>query len=59
MEAAWRTKRKDHEIYLGVKYSMKNLILKAYETCWLKEIEDNILEFTVVSAMEMLDHLDT
>ena len=59
MEAAWTTKRKDHKIYLGVEDGMKNLIVKAYESCWLKEIEDDILEFTVVSAMEMLDHLDT
>ena len=59
MESAWTTKRKYHEIYLGVKDAMKNLILKAYETCWLEEIEDDILEFTVVSAMEMLDRLNT
>ena len=51
METAWTTKRKYHEIYLGVEDAMKNLIVKAYETCWLEEIEDDILEFTVVSAM--------
>ena len=59
MEAAWTTKIKDHEIYLGVEDAMKNLIVKAYKSCWLEEIKDNILEFTVVSTMEILDHLDT
>ena len=59
MEAAWTTQRKDHEIYLGVEDAMKNLIVKAYESCWLEEIENNILEFTVVSAIEMIDHLDS
>ena len=44
MEAACTTKRKDHEIYLGVKDAMKNLIVKAYESCWLEEIKDDILE---------------
>ena len=38
---------------------MKKLILKAYAPCWLDEIEDDILEFTVKSAKEMLDHLVT
>ena len=32
MEAAWTTKIKDHEIYLGVEDGMKNLIVKAYES---------------------------
>ena len=59
MEGAWRTERKDHEIYLGVEDAMKNLVVKAYESCGLEEIEDDILDFTVVSAMEMLDHLNT
>ena len=36
MEAAWTTKRKDHEIYLGVDDAMKNLIVKSYESCWLE-----------------------
>ena len=44
---------------LGVEDAMKDLIVKAYKSCWLEEIEDDILEFTVVSAMEMLNHLDT
>ena len=57
MEAVWTTKRKYHEIYLRVEDAMKNLILKAYESCWPEEIEDDILKFTMVSAMEMLDHL--
>ena len=59
MEAAWTTKRKDHEIYLGVEDAMKNLIVKAYKSCWLGKIENDILEFTMVSAMEMINHLDT
>ena len=59
MEAAWTTKIKDHEIYLRVEDAMKNLIFKGYESCWIEKIKEDILEFTVVSAMEMLDHLDT
>ena len=38
---------------------MKQLIVKAYAPCWIKEIEEDILEFTVKSAKEMLDHLVT
>ena len=38
---------------------MKQLIIKAYTPCWLGEIKDVILEFTVKSAKEMLDHLVT
>ena len=38
---------------------MKQLIVKAYAPCWPEEIEDNILEFTIKSAKEMLDHLVT
>ena len=38
---------------------MNQLIVKAYEPCWLEEIEDEILEFTVKSAYEMLEHLST
>ena len=38
---------------------MKLLIAKAYDRCWLEEIEDDILEFTIVSAMEMLAHIKT
>ena len=51
IEAAWTTKRKDHEIYHGAEDAKKNLIVEAYETCWLEEIEDDILEFSVVSTM--------
>ena len=36
MEAAWTTNRKYHEIYLRVEDAMKNLIVKAYKTCWLE-----------------------
>ena len=50
MEAAWETRRQDHKIYLSVKDEMKQLIVKAYTPCWLEEIEDDILEFTVKSA---------
>ena len=57
LETAWETRRQDHEIYLGIKDAMKQLIVKAYAPCWLEEIEDNILEFTVKSAKNMLDHL--
>lgn len=59
MEAAWTSKKKDHEIFLGVEDAMKILIAKAYDRCWLEEIEDDILEFTVVSAMEMLKHIES
>ena len=59
MEAAWETRRQYHEIYLGFKDAMKQLIVKSYAPCWLEEIEDDILEFTVNSAKEMLDHLVT
>ena len=38
---------------------MKQLIVKAYTPCWIEEIKDDILEFTVKSAKEMLDHLVT
>ena len=38
---------------------MKQLIVKAYAPCWLEENEDDILEFTVKSAKEMLEHLVT
>ena len=43
LEAAWETRRQDHEIYLSVEDVMKQLIVKAYATCWLEEIKDNIL----------------
>ena len=59
LEAAWETRRQDHEIYLGVEDAMKQLIVKAYPPCWIEEIEDEILEFTVKSVKEMLDHLVT
>ena len=59
LEAAWETRRQDHEIYLGVKYLMKQLNVKAYAPCWLEKIEDDIFKFTVKSAKEMLDHLFT
>ena len=59
MEAAWTAKKKYHEIFLGVKDAMKLLIAKAYDRCWLEETEDEILEFTIVSAMEMLAHIKT
>ena len=59
LEAAWETRRQDHKIYLGVKDEMKQLIVKAYAPCWLEEIEDDIIEFTVKSAKEILDHLFT
>ena len=36
MEAAWETRRQYHEIYLGVEYAMKQLIVKAYAPCWLE-----------------------
>ena len=36
---------------------MKQLMVKAYAPCWLEEIEDDILEFTVKSAKEMIDHM--
>ena len=38
---------------------MKQLIVKAYAPCWLEEINDDILEYTVKSVKEMLDHLVT
>ena len=50
LEAAWETRHQDHKIYLEVEDVMKKLIVKAYAPCWLKEIEDGILEFTVKSA---------
>ena len=59
MKAAWETGGQDNEIYLSVEDAMKQLIVKAYAPCWLKEIEDDILKFTVKSAKEMLDHLVT
>ena len=59
MEAAWEARRQDHDIYLGVEDAMKQLINKAYAPCWIEEIEDDILKFTVKSAKEMLDHLVT
>ena len=59
LEAAWETRHQDHEIYLGVKDAMKQLVVKAYALCWPEEIEDDILEFTVKSTKEMLDHLVT
>ena len=59
LEATWETRCQDHEIYLSVKDAMKQLIVKAYAPCCLREIEDDILEFTVKSAKEMLDHLVT
>ena len=59
MEAAWTAKRRDHEIFLGVEDAMKILIAKAYDSCWLEEIECDMLEFTVVSAMEMLTHIES
>ena len=36
LEAAWETRRQDHEIYLGVEDAMKQLIVKAYAPCWLE-----------------------
>ena len=59
LKAASEKRRQDHQIYLGVEDVIKQLIIKAYVPCWLEEIEDNILEFTVKSAKEMLDHLVT
>ena len=59
MEVAWTSIKKDHEIFLGVEDAMKLLIAKAYDRCWLEEIEDDILEFTVISAMEILEHIET
>ena len=59
LEAAWETRRQDHEIYLSVEDAMKKLIVKAYTPCCLKEIEDDILKFTFKSAKEILDHLVT
>ena len=38
---------------------MKHLIITAYYTCWLKEIEDGVLNFTYKTAKEMLSHLLT
>lgn len=59
IEAAWTAKRRDHEIFLGVEDAMKILIAKAFDSCWLEEIECDMLEFTVVSAMEMLTHIES
>ena len=36
---------------------MKQLITFAYDLCWLKEIEDNFLDFTHKTEFEMLKHL--
>ena len=38
MKAAWETGGQDNEIYLSVEDAMKQLIVKAYAPCWLKEI---------------------
>ena len=59
LEAAWEMRRQDNEICLSVKDAMEQLIVKAYAPCWIKEIEDDILEFTVKSEKEMLEHLVT
>ena len=57
MEADWDTRREEHEVYLGVEDAMKQLIINAYDLCWLKEIEDNFLDFTHKTEFEMLKHL--
>ena len=50
LEATWETRCQDQEIYLSAKDAMKQLIVKAYTPCWIEEIENDILEFTVKSA---------
>ena len=36
MEATWDTRQEEHEVYLGVEYLMKQLIINAYDSCWIK-----------------------
>ena len=44
-EAEYEIHREGHEFYLVVEYVMKQLIITAYDACWLEEIEDAILDF--------------
>ena len=57
MEAVWDTCREEHEVYLGVEYAMKKLIINAYDLCWIEETKDEILDFTHKTAFDMLKHL--
>ena len=57
MEAAWDTYQEEHKVYLGMEDAMEQLIIHAYDLCCLKEIEDNVLNFTNKSVFEMLKHL--
>ena len=59
MEATWDTRREEHKFYLGVEDAMKLLIINAYALFWIEEIEDNVLDFTHMSAFEILEHLLT
>ena len=38
---------------------MKHLIITAYDACWLKEIKDDVLNFTHKTAKEIMAHLLT
>ena len=49
-EADWGVHQEGHEVYLGVEDVMKQLILTAYDACWLEEIKDEVLDFTHKTA---------
>ena len=44
-EALWELRRDGYEAYLAIEDVWKEKILEAYDIFWLKEIEDEVLDF--------------
>ena len=57
MEAEWDISQEENEFYMGVEDAIQQLIISTYDSCWLKEIEDDVLNFTHKIEFDMLKHL--
>ena len=58
MEVAHKELQNKYKAYLGVENVVKAKILSSYDPTWLATLEDDILDFTHVTASEMLQHIE-